>query len=160
MTGTRKPMARWRRIKHVAMVLCVQSALVCMLFCGVLARATDARGDAIEVSGASIRFMRLDDTMRMMRSDHPVLNPFWLDKGLIVHVPWQWPRWMPERVDHSAFNGPGWSLYSWELTLPLWPVPVALGAMTWYANRRIKRLQRHGCDKCGYDTRGLAAGAP
>ena len=73
--------------------------------------------------------------------------------------------WMPETpvLLPRMYRGPTpWTApprHTTALTLPLWPLPVAFGTLAWYAGRRIKRLQRHGCAKCGYDTRGLAAGA-
>lgn len=160
MAGTRKHITRWRRVKHVAMVLCVQCALAWVVLCGISARLTLAGGDSIEVAGASMMYARLSEAMRAAHAEQPAANPFFADNQLVGQVQWQRPLLVPAWDDPNAFNGPGWSMWSWELTVPLWPVPVAFGAMTWYAGRRIKRLQRHGCDKCGYDTRGLAACTP
>ena len=160
MAGTRNNIARWRRIKHVAMVLCVQCVLACVVLCGISARLTFAWGDSLEVGGASVTYMRLTEAMRAAHAEQPGASPFVADNELVGQVQWRRPQFVPAWIDHHAFNGPGWSMWSWDFTLPLWPVPVAFGATAWYAGRRIKRLQRHGCAKCGYDTRGLAAGVP
>ncbi len=160
MAGIRDRIARWRRFKHVAMVLCVQSMLACVIFCGVLASWTLAQGDSIEVSSASVKYKRLSEALHAAHAERPKASPFFADNELVGAVRWRWPQWLPEWWDPSTFNGPGWYLQSWELTLPLWPVPVAFSAMAWYAGRRIKRLRPHVCAKCGYDTRGLAAGVP
>jgi hypothetical protein len=74
--------------------------------------------------------------------------------SVLAHSPaWQAPTWLP--VYDPVPN----ILRNFRIFLPLWPVPAALGALTWYAGRRIKQLRHHVCPKCGYDTRGLAAGA-
>lgn len=44
--------------------------------------------------------------------------------------------------------------------IPLWPLPLLCSGIAAWHHRRVRRLSRMGCPTCGYDTRGLAAGAP
>lgn len=82
--------------------------------------------------------------------------------------PWEWslvpalntPQWLPSFCNDYPWYI-DWIPFTprWSVAVPLWPTPVAFGALAWYAGRRIKRLRKGACTKCGYDTRGLAAGA-
>ena len=152
MAGTRNNIGWWRRVKYIALVLCVQSVLGWLALCGVMLTVSPAWNANIQVRGASVTYSRLPDLVPQQRG--AVLG----DILLIGTLQWQWPQWLPAWKAQSKF-GPGSPLWSWELTLPLWPVPVAFAGIAWYAGRRIKRLRRDVCAKCGYDTRGLAAGA-
>ena len=153
MAGTRNTIARWRRTRHVALMLCVQSVLVWIACCGVTLTALPGRDAGIEVDRGSVTFRRLPYLVPNQRGGLPY------DFVLTGAMQWQRPRWLPAWIRPYRLV-PASPLRAWQLTLPLWPVPAAFAGVAWYAGRRIKRLQLHGCATCGYDTRGLAVGVP
>ncbi len=82
--------------------------------------------------------------------------------------PWEWslvpalnaPRWLPSFYnDYSGFIDWIPFMPRWSVEVPLWPMPATCAGLAWYAGKRIRRLRQGACTKCGYDMRGLAAGA-
>ncbi|HLP85931.1 MAG TPA: hypothetical protein VK157_16385 [Phycisphaerales bacterium] len=152
MAGTRKYIARWRRIKHVAMVLCVLCVVLWVATCAVRMGAYRVWGPKLQVSHGSVSF----------RDDNNIFidERFGFDKETHYsgELTWHWPSLVPRRGESRIEpNGSPFMTREWEL--PLWPLPIAFGAFAWYAGRRVKHMRPHVCATCGYDTRGLAAGA-
>jgi len=145
MAGTRDSIARWRRIKHLAMVLCVLSVVLLALSCGVQCRITLQRDARTLVSGAGVERWTIPHSLRSF------LAPSVPDvRFRLAYTP---PDWLPSWGVTDPPEEQRWAF------VPLWPVPVAFGGLAWYANTRIKRQRQGACIKCGYDTRGFAAGA-
>lgn len=145
MAGTRKHIARWRRIKHVAMVQCVQSVVLWVATCGMTMQFNTQREVTAFVAGGAVTID--NDDYFFVPSDPVSVN---------FEINWMLPRLLPAWGEAAV---PQLAPRAVAILLPLWPVPVAFGALAWYAGRRIKRLRQDACAKCGYDTRGLAAGA-
>lgn len=145
MTGTHKHIARWRRIKHVAMVLCVQSIVLWVATCSMAIQFNTQREVTAYVAGGGVTID--NDDYFFIPSDPVSVN---------VDSCWMFPRLLPAWGEAAV---PQLAPRAFAILLPLWPVPVAFGVLAWYAGRRIKRLRHDFCPKCRYDTRGLAAGA-
>ncbi len=153
MAGKRNNIASWRRVRHLAIMLCVQSAVAWVVSCGFALTVYPGWNAKFKVNRASV--IGSDSTDVFPGLELPGLG--FRIQG--TPVQWQWPYGLPA-WDSSKYSSNKWPSPSWwELRLPLWPVPVGFAWLAWYAGRRIKRLRRDVCAKCGYDTRGLAAGA-
>jgi hypothetical protein len=146
MAGTRNSIARWRRIKHVMMVLCVQSVVLWVATCGTTTQFNTQREVTAYVAGGGVT---IDNDDYFFDPSDPVSVNF--------EINWMLPRLLPAWGEAAL---PQLAPRAFAILLPLWPIPVAFGALAWYANTRITRLRQGACTKCGYDTRGLAAGAP
>ena len=136
--------ARWRRIKHVAMVLCVQSVVLWVATCGTATDINTQQAVRARVIGGAVT---IDNDDYFFDQSDPV--------SVNVETFWVPPRLLPAWGQYSL---PQLAPRSFAIRLPLWPLPVAFGALAWYAGRKITRLRQGACTKCGYDTRGLAAG--
>jgi hypothetical protein len=145
MAGTRKTIARWRRIKHVVMVLCVQSVVLWVATCWTVTLFHTQREVTASIAGGGVTVH--NDAYFFDPSD-PV--------SVDIETDWKPPRLLPAWGEAAT---PQLAPRSFAIMLPLWPLPVAFGALAWYAHTRIARLRQGACTKCGYDTRGLAAGA-
>ena len=137
--------ARWRRTRHAAELLALQTLLMCVVSCALRVRVMHPPDVMISLTQAGIECSRVSPQLRK-----------WIPSFTSAHAgspAWQAPRWLPvyDPVPNILRNS--------RLFLPLWPLPVAFAGLAWYARRRIKQLRPHVCTKCGYDTRGLAAGA-
>lgn len=67
-------------------------------------------------------------------------------------------RWLPE-LQRGTLAGP--PAVTWGmLELPLWPVVAGAGAWAAWSWRRVVRIRRHGCHRCGYPRAGIARDAP
>ncbi len=148
MAGTRKHIARWRRTKHVAMVLCVQSVVLLALSCSVGIAASLSEKINVGISEAALSASYFSQPFKIAG-----LTPSRLIPVGDLWFGWNSPRMLPGfSRDVSPSQG-------WSVLIPLWPLPVAFGALAWCAGRKIKRVWRGACPNCGYDTRGLGAGA-
>jgi hypothetical protein len=137
--------ARWRRTRHAAELLALQTLLMCVVSCALRVRVMHPPDVMISLTQAGIECSRVSPQLRK-----------WIPSFTSAHAgspAWQAPKWLPvyDAVPNFVTNT--------RIFLPFWPLPVAFGALAWYAGRRIKQLRPHVCATCGYDTRGLAAGA-
>ena len=134
------------------MVLCGLSVVLWVATCAVRMGAYRFWGPILQVSHGSVSFRDEDNFYVDERSGFD---------GETVYegeVTWHWPSLVP-RWGNSRIEPNGSPFITQEFEVPLWPLPVAFGALAWYAGRKIKRVRQGACPNCGYDTRGLAAGA-
>ena len=152
MAGKRDNIAWWRRVKHVALVLCVQCAVLWVVMCAIAASVEVGRDGVLLVFGGMVTYEHAP--MPPLTSGVLVSS---LNLGDVVSQRWSRPAILPswQWTPASPPASPG----SFMIGVPVWPVPVAFAGLAWYAGKRIKQLRRDACAKCGYDTRGLAAGA-
>ena len=145
-------MAWWQRMQDVALVFLVQSVLVCVVLCVVRLEISKLWDVNVTIEQASVT---IHDSATMLPVV-PGVGP--LSTIISGSLEWRQPRWLPV-WSHVTPSPRSWPAWWWELTLPLWPLPATFFGLAWYARRRVKRLRHDVCTKCGYDTRGLAAGA-
>lgn len=152
MAGTRKVIARWRLVYRVALSAAVFACAVLLLTCVATVRVSRREPRAITLTAASVVY---SDTGYV---GTPMDN-FGRVQGRSTFI-WNSPqlRLLPFCV-WSTQRRLVMPIQTREVSIPLWPLPVACGIFAWYANTRIKRQREHACTTCGYDTRGLAAGA-
>ncbi len=152
MAGTRSNIARWRRVKHMALVLCVQSVFVWIGLCAIVARIEIGRDGTLLAARGMLTYEYAP--LPPLTSGRLVNS---LSLGDVVYRQWGkpalWPAW--RRTPAALPATPG----GYVIGIPLWLLPLTFGSLAWYANTRIERLRQGTCTKCGYDTRGLAAGA-
>ncbi|HYE62763.1 MAG TPA: hypothetical protein VD997_12275 [Phycisphaerales bacterium] len=112
----------------------------------------------IQLSGGSMTLITATHPMTRSRADWAFsVNG---QEGRIRHDGGS--RWLPGRAGPAMLIGSPpvivrtrlWSLPLWSLTL----LSLAVSVPAWWA--LTKRSTHGGCDRCGYDTTGLAIDAP
>jgi len=145
MAGQQRTLAFWQRTRRLALAYCLAAALLWLFTTLTLASLP---------LGTQWRITLTAGALVVQHSPHSRVH------GASASLAWspQRPRLAPlfSRAKAGMFSS---VIVSTSLWLPLWPLPVSLVALAWYARTHIKRLQPHACPHCGYDTRGLAAGA-
>jgi hypothetical protein len=142
MAGRRNNIAWWRRVRRVAYITCVASAMVWLASVIFYVAVPLGRQWNVSIARGSLNLMYWNYKTQLPRATS------W------GHAP-RWPDLLPKLLRLPTGSQVFWTV----AVVPLWPVPLAFAGLTWYAGKRIKRLRRDVCAKCGYDTRGLAAGA-
>ncbi len=145
MAGQHHTLAFWQRTRRLALALCIAAALLWLF--ATLTLASVPLGTK----------RRITLTAGMLVVQH---SPHSRVQGAPASLAWSpdRPRLAPafSRAKAGMFSS---VIVSTNLSLPLWPLPAACGLLALYAHRRTRHLSTILCTKCGYDTRGLAAGA-
>jgi hypothetical protein len=145
MAGRQRTLAFWQRTRRLALAYCLAAALLWLFTTLTLASVP---------LGTQWRITLTAGALVVQHSPHSRVH------GAPASLAWspQRPRLSPlfSRAKAGMFSS---VIVSTSLWLPLWPLLAACGLLALYARRRTRHLSTMHCPHCGYDTRGLAAGA-